>query len=56
MIVKELQSLVDQTRNKQQNPSFIKNLLKEYLQSYLLNFIFLNKRYNQTFIFTGVYR
>lgn len=53
MIVKELQGLVDQNRNKQQNPSFIKNLLKEYLQSYLLNFIFLNKQYNQTFIFTG---
>jgi len=53
VIVKELQVLVDQNRNNQQNPSFIKNLLKEYLQSYLLNFIFLNKQYNQAFIFTG---
>ena len=53
MIVEELQSLVTKAQRQHNVPLYIKNLLKENLQIYILNFIYLNKNYNKNFIFTG---
>jgi len=53
MIFEELETITTKLK-KQNKPLFmIRNLLKEHLQIYVLNFIYLNKHYANTFIFTG---
>lgn len=50
MILDELQLTLD--RNKQKNPLYLRNLLKEHLQYYLLNFVY-NSAYAENFLFKG---
>lgn len=40
------------TNNQDKNPLYLRNLIKEELQNYILNFIYTNPKYNQL-IFTG---
>lgn len=50
MLVDNLKLVFD--RNKDKDPLFLRNLLKEQLQYYLLNFIY-NSSYGKTFLFKG---
>ena len=50
MILDELQLTLD--RNRQKNPLYLRNLLKEHLQYYLLNFVY-NSPYAEKFLFKG---
>lgn len=53
MIVDELKNIVAKTRQQNRTSVYTRSLLKEYLQIYVLNFIYLNSEYNRNFIFTG---
>jgi len=50
MIVEELKFVFD--KNKDKNPLYLRNLLKEQLQYYVLNFIY-NSLYAEKFLFKG---
>lgn len=50
LLTNSIQGIID--RNQDQNPLYLRNLIKEELQNYLLNFVFTSPRYNQL-IFTG---
>lgn len=50
MILEELQLVLDKNRDK--NPLYVRNLLKEHLQYYLLNFVY-NSPYADKFLFKG---
>ena len=50
MILEELQLTVD--RNKGKSPLYVRNLLKESLQYFILNFVY-NSPYAKTFLFKG---
>ena len=50
MIVEELKFVFD--KNKDKNPLYLRNLLKEQLQYYVLNFIY-NSLYGEKFLFKG---
>jgi len=53
MIVDELKNIVVKTRQQGKTDLYLRSLLKEYLQTYVLNFIYLSPEYNKNFIFTG---
>jgi hypothetical protein len=53
MIIDELQHIVLQSKQNKLSDLYIRSLLKEYLQVYILNFIYTHKKYSSTFIFTG---
>jgi hypothetical protein len=53
MIVDELKNIVTKTGQQNRTDLYTRSLLKEYLQIYVLNFIYLNPEYNRNFIFTG---
>jgi predicted nucleotidyltransferase component of viral defense system len=53
MILANLQSIVDKENQKQTSKLYIRNLLKEYLQSYILYFIYTNDNYTDNLVFTG---
>jgi len=53
MIIEELKTIVSQSQNQNKSGLYIKSLLKEYLQIYVLNFIYLSPIYSKIFIFTG---
>lgn len=53
MIVQELKSLISAQSIKNKPNLYIRSLLKEFLQVYVLNFIYLNPKYNKLFLFTG---
>jgi len=53
MVVDELKNIVAKTRQQNKTNVYTRSLLKEYLQTYVLNFIYLNPEYNRNFIFTG---
>lgn len=53
MIVDELKNIVAKTGQQNKTDVYTRSLLKEYLQTYVLNFIYLNPEYNRNFIFTG---
>jgi predicted nucleotidyltransferase component of viral defense system len=50
MIVEELKFVFD--KNKDKNPLYLRNLLKEQLQYYVLNFVY-NSLYGEKFLFKG---
>lgn len=54
MIAEELQSIVTKAKRQRMLPLYIKSMLKEHLQAYVLNFIYQHRLYNKLFIFTGV--
>ena len=53
MIYKELEKIVFENRRLGKSDMYIRNLLKEYLQIYVLNFIYTSTQYNKELIFTG---
>jgi predicted nucleotidyltransferase component of viral defense system len=53
MIYKELERIVIENRRLGQSEMYIRNLLKEYLQIYVLNCIYTDQEYNKKLIFTG---
>ena len=53
MIYQELEKIVQQERFKKTHLSYIQTLLKEYLQVYVLYFIYTSKNYGKNLIFTG---
>ena len=53
MIYKELEKILIEEKEKGSLNSYILNLLKEYLQVYVLYYIYTNSRYNKNLIFTG---
>ena len=53
MIFENLLRIVQRERQLKTNRWYIRSLLKEYLQMYLLYFIYTEKEYKDNFIFTG---
>lgn len=53
MIVEELQAIVTKAKRHRVLPLYIKSMLKEHLQAYVLNFIYQHRLYNKLFVFTG---
>ena len=53
MIYKELEKIVVNERKKGSSELYIRNLLKEYLQVYALNYIYTTPEYTKELIFTG---
>lgn len=53
MTVKELETLVQAQRHQGRHDAYIRNALKEYLQVYVLSFIYTSPRYKQSLLFTG---
>jgi predicted nucleotidyltransferase component of viral defense system len=53
MIISELEAIVIKEKQKGRLDAFIKSALKEYLQVYVLNFIYTEKAYSDKLIFTG---
>jgi predicted nucleotidyltransferase component of viral defense system len=53
MIIEELKNIVFKSKQKNLSNLYIKSLLKEYLQVYVLNFVYLNPTYGKQLIFTG---
>lgn len=53
MIDKELERIADELRAKGHPETYIRNALKEYLQVYVLYFIYTSTEYKQNLIFTG---
>jgi hypothetical protein len=53
MIVEELRSITSKSLLQKKSVLYTKSLLKEFLQIYVLNFIFLHPLYSKIFIFTG---
>ena len=53
MINEELRKIVSDGLKKNLSTLYIRNLLKEYLQIYVLNFIYLDPIYSKNMVFTG---
>lgn len=53
MIFKELEKIVTQAKTDGRPSPYIRNLLKEYLQVYVLFFIYTSRTYQKNLIFTG---
>jgi len=53
MIYKELEKIVLESKRAGQSQLYIRNLLKEYLQIYILNYIYTTPKYSKNLIFTG---
>lgn len=53
MIIKELEKIVRDEKEKGQTAPFIQNTLKEHLQIYVLYFIYTHSEYMKNLIFTG---
>lgn len=53
MIYKELEKILIEEKTKGSLNSYNLNLLKEYLQVYVLYYIYTNSKYNKNLIFTG---
>ena len=53
MIYKELEKILIEEKTKGSLNSYTLNLLKEYLQVYVLYYIYTNSKYNKNLIFTG---
>lgn len=53
IITQNLADIVENEKTKGRNPLYIRSALKEYLQVYMLNFIYTHKEYSKIFLFTG---
>ncbi len=53
MILKELERIVGEARRAEMLDAYIRNALKEYLQVYVLYFVYTTKKYSKNLIFTG---
>lgn len=53
MILEEIKSLINKSSSTNKSNLYLRSLIKEFLQVYILNFIYLNPQYSKVFIFTG---
>lgn len=53
MLLNELKQITEKDRQRKFQADYIKNHLKEYLQVYVLNYIYTSKKYTDRLIFTG---
>jgi len=53
VILKELEKIVKDERESGMRDDYVRNVLKEYLQVYVLSFVYTNSSYNKDLIFTG---
>ena len=53
MINKELKKILDDEKAKGSSDIYVRNILKEFLQVYVLYYIYTQKKYNKNLIFTG---
>lgn len=53
MIIKELEKIVQEEKAKGSLGLYIRNLLKEYLQIYILYYVYISREYQKNLIFTG---
>jgi predicted nucleotidyltransferase component of viral defense system len=53
MIYKELEKIVQDQKERGNSKLYIRNVLKEYLQVYILNYIYTSPKYSKELIFTG---
>jgi predicted nucleotidyltransferase component of viral defense system len=53
MIYKELEKIVQDQKERGNSKLYIRNILKEYLQVYILNYIYTSPKYSEELIFTG---
>jgi predicted nucleotidyltransferase component of viral defense system len=53
MIYKELEKIVQDQKERGNSKLYIRNILKEYLQVYILNYIYTSSKYSKKLIFTG---
>jgi len=53
MIIEEMRSLLNKQGIQNKSNLYVRSLLKEFLQIYVLNFIYLNQIYKKVFVFTG---
>lgn len=53
MLIDELGKIVARETERQQSNAYLRNVLKEYLQVYVLNFVYTHPTYAASFIFTG---
>lgn len=53
MVIKELEEIVKNEREKGMRDDYIRNALKEYLQVYVLSFVYTSAVYSKKLIFTG---
>mgnify|MGYP001590122597 CR=1 FL=1 len=53
MIINELKEIIREQTQKGLSGAYIRNALKEYLQVYVLNFLYTTNQYKQSLIFTG---
>lgn len=53
MIYKELEKIVQGQKERGNSKLYIRNILKEYLQVYILNYIYTSPKYSKELIFTG---
>jgi predicted nucleotidyltransferase component of viral defense system len=53
MIYKELEKIVQDQKERGNSKLYIRNVLKEYLQVYILNYIYTSSKYSKELIFTG---
>lgn len=53
MIIEEMKSLINKQSIQNKSNLYIRSLLKEFLQIYVLNFVYLNPLYSKVFVFTG---
>ncbi|PIP87766.1 hypothetical protein COW80_04150 [Candidatus Beckwithbacteria bacterium CG22_combo_CG10-13_8_21_14_all_01_47_9] len=53
MIINELKEIIREQTQKGLSGAYIRNALKEYLQVYVLNFLYTTDQYKQALIFTG---
>lgn len=53
MIINELKEIIREQTQKGFSDAYIRNALKEYLQVYVLNYLYTTDQYKQSLIFTG---
>ncbi|MFH1280671.1 MAG: nucleotidyl transferase AbiEii/AbiGii toxin family protein [Candidatus Beckwithbacteria bacterium] len=53
MIINELKEIIREQTQKGFSDAYIRNALKEYLQVYVLNYLYITDQYKQSLIFTG---
>lgn len=53
MIYKELEKIIQGQKERGNSKLYIRNILKEYLQVYILNYIYTSPKYSKELIFTG---
>ena len=53
MIARELEKILNEERSKGSSDMYIRNALKEFLQVYVLYYVYTSKKYSKNLLFTG---